>query len=95
MQQLLRNSITPMKSSDCQSTLFGRLKSFYRRADEWSVKHRKQFIILIVCMIAYATVLMILSSGYFARSTIVVTIQCLNALSFFLAVAALLKKSNL
>jgi hypothetical protein len=55
----------------------------------------KRLIILILCMIAYGTVMMILASGHFTRQTIWFGVQCLNALGFFLAVVALLKKSKL
>ena len=55
----------------------------------------KRTIILIACMLAYGTVMMILATGGFTQQTIWFGVQCLNALGFFLAVAALLKKSNL
>jgi hypothetical protein len=55
----------------------------------------KRIIILIACMLAYGTVMMILDTGGFTQKTIWFSVQCLNALGFFLALAALLKKSNL
>ena len=94
MQRLRRNSITPMNNPDSPATLLGRLKSFHHRADGWAKKRLKEFIILISCMVAYGTVLMILSSGHFKPQTVWFVVQSLNALGFFLAVVALLKKSN-
>jgi peptidoglycan/LPS O-acetylase OafA/YrhL len=55
----------------------------------------KRAIILIACMLAYGTAMMILATGGFKQQTIWFGVQCLNALGFFLAIAALLKKSNL
>ena len=52
----------------------------------------KRCAILIACMIAYGSFLLILASGHFSQSTVVTGVQCLNALGFFLAIAALLKK---
>jgi hypothetical protein len=83
-----------MDNPDCSPSLIARLKAFNRRTDEWTKKHQKEFIILISSMIAYGTVLLILSDGSFTKQTVVMGVQLLNTLGFFLAVIALLKKSK-
>lgn len=55
-------------------------------------RKRKQLLrILLVCMIVYAAILLVLSSGRFTGTQVWFGVQSLNTLGFFIAVAAFVK----
>jgi|GEM_PF-4387005 len=61
------------------------------------IKHRsfiKLTLILVASMIAYGTVFLLLSLGHYSTMQICFVVQVLNALGFFIGLAAFVKSSQ-
>jgi len=52
---------------------------------------KKLPIILIIGMVIYGTIFMVLSAGHYTTTQICFVVQLLNALGFFIALAALVR----